>query len=317
MRRPGVFLLVAIMAAVAACGDGGAAPSASGGLLKVRVATIGVSGAAAMVLGVKQGVFRRAGLDVEVVASEAPAVVPSVVSGAAQIGFLNAPAVLLARANGVPVLSVSNTSTNPANAADNFIQLQVEADGPVKAPADLAGRTVAVDTLYQLPHLSILNALKTSGVDVSRVKFTEMPFASMPDALAAGQVDAILPAEPFVTLGLAAGATDLLSASVGQTPTMPQSVFLASETYAKGNRATVERFRTALTEACAYAEAHPDELRAVLPTYTKVPVALAGKIRLPHYTTAEDAAGWQQWAAVLEDQKITKKDVSADGAYFT
>ncbi|WP_433831283.1 ABC transporter substrate-binding protein [Actinoplanes sp. CA-015351] len=306
-----------ILVAGAGCaGDDSPSPAGSGGLTTVNVSTIGVSGAAAMVLGVQKGIFREAGLDVRVVPAEAPAVIPSLMSGQAQIGFLNAPAVLLARTNGVPVVAVASTSTNPADPADNFIQLQVAADGPIRSAKDLQGRTVAVDTLYQLPHVSIRNALRAEGADVNAVKFTELPFTAMADALKTGAVDAVLPAEPFVTIGLAAGARNLLSASVGQTPTMPQSVFLATETFVKTERATADRFRTALTEACDYARAHPDEVRAILPTYTKVQAGLAGKIRLPNYTTAADASGWQQWADVLTQQQVAKKPIKLDGAYL-
>ncbi|GAA2847488.1 hypothetical protein Acy02nite_03190 [Actinoplanes cyaneus] len=294
------------------CGSSGE-PS---GPPRVRVATIGVSGAAAMVLGVSKGIFSDAGLDVQVVPAEAPAVIPSVVGGQAEVGFLNAPAVLLARSNGVPVTAISSTSGNPADPADNFIQLQVAADSPIRSPKDLEGRTIAVDTLYQLPDVSIRNALRASGVDVSKVKFTELPFASMPDALTSGKVDATNPAEPFVALGLDAGARNLLSDSVGQTTTMPQSVFLSSEKYVTANRDTIDKFRAALARACEYAQAHPDELRAVLPTYTKVPAALAGKIKLPVYTTAADPAGWQRWADVLTQQQIAKKPIDLDGAYL-
>ncbi|WP_433797206.1 ABC transporter substrate-binding protein [Actinoplanes sp. CA-252034] len=315
MRRS-CFVTAAILAlSIAGCG-GEPAPTTSDGLRTVRVSTIGVSGAAAMVLGVRQGFFREAGLDVRVVPAEAPAVIPSLLSGDAEIGFLNAPAVLLARSNGVPVVAVANTSANPADPAENNIQLQVAADGPITAPKDLEGRTVAVDTLFQLPHLSILNALASAGVDVTRVKFSELPFPAMADALTGGKVDAILPAEPFVTAGLAAGARDLLSGSAGQPDGVPQSVFLASERFTASDRATVDRFRTALTRACEYAQAHPDELRAILPTYTKVAADLAGRIRLPVYTTAAAPAGWQRWADILTRQQVAKKPVSAEGAYL-
>ncbi|BCY12114.1 ABC transporter substrate-binding protein [Actinoplanes sp. L3-i22] len=315
MSFPRVSVAVVAIAALLAAGCGSSDEEQSGPP-KLRVATIGVSGAAAMVLGVSKGIFTEAGLDVQVVPAEAPAVIPSVVGGQAEIGFLNAPAVLLARSNGVPVTAISSTSSNPADPAQNFIQLQVAADSPIRTPKELEGKTIAVDTLYQLPDVSIRNALQASGVDVAKVKFTELPFASMADALKSGKVDATNPAEPFVALGLAGGARNLLSDSVGQTTTMPQSVFLSSAKYVSSNRATIDKFRTALTKACEYAQAHPDELRAVLPTYTKVPAALAGTIRLPVYTTTADAAGWQKWADILTQQKIAKKPIELDGAYL-
>ncbi|MEU4164170.1 ABC transporter substrate-binding protein [Actinoplanes sp. NPDC026670] len=316
MRIPCFVTALVLAGGLAGCGGGEPAPTTSDGLRTVRVSTIGVSGAAAMVLGVRQGFFREAGLDVRVVPAEAPAVIPSLLSGDAEFGFLNAPAVLLARSNGVPVVAVSNTSANPADPAENNIQLQVAAGSPIRAPKELEGRTVAVDTLFQLPHLSILNALASAGADVTKVKFSELPFPAMADALKAGQVDAILPAEPFVTVGLAAGARDLLSGSAGQPAGVPQSVFLASEKFTTTDRAAVDGFRTALTRSCEYAQAHPDELRAILPTYTKVAADLAGRIRLPVFTTVAAPEGWQHWADVLTRQQVAKKPVSPDGAYL-
>ena len=56
------------------------------------------------------------------------------------------------------------------------------------------------------------------GVDASKIKFLEVPFPEMTDALQKGRVDAISAVEPFVTQARAAGARDPLSYFAGLEP---------------------------------------------------------------------------------------------------
>jgi len=40
-----------------------------------------------------------------------------------------------------------------------------------------------------------------------------------------------------------------------------------------------------------YASAHPDEVRAIIPTFTKTPAAAAAKLRLPAFDSKLDRKG--------------------------
>src|SRR5690606_4208735 len=197
--------------------------------------------------------------------------------------FLDAPAVMVARENGLAIKGVAAASKNALEPEDHFIQLVVNPDAGISSPEDLEGRTVAVDVLYQLPHLSLLNALRSAGVDTSSIDFTELPFPSMPEAIGGGDVDAVLAVEPFVTLSEAQGGEVLMSASEGQEPELAQSIMLASEEFISNNEDVVERFIRGMDNAMGFAEENPEAVREVISEFTAIPPEMAAQIRLPAF----------------------------------
>jgi NitT/TauT family transport system substrate-binding protein len=127
--------------------------------------------------------------------------------------------------------------------------------------------------------------LSRAGVDVSKVKFIEVPFPEMPATLKAGRVDAISAVEPFVSASRAQGARDLLSYFAGLQPKMTVATYFATDQYLKSDARTVQRFARAMNRSLQYAQAHPDEVRQIVPTYTKIPAAVAQKMKLPYWST--------------------------------
>jgi NitT/TauT family transport system substrate-binding protein len=91
------------------------------------------------------------------------------------------------------------------------------------------------------------------------------------------------------------------------------AVYFASVQYANANPDMVKRFKAAITESLAYADAHTDEVRQIIPTYTRITPEIAAKITLPKWPTEMNRASTQVLADdALEDGLITKKaDVAA------
>jgi len=314
--RLAAAVALTLIVATGGCGSSSQTKAAGdNGLTKITLNTLAIAQMAPIVLGEKQGFFKKQGLDLSIKYVEAPAIIPSVVSGQADFGYLNAPAVLVARSNGVPVKSV----TSYAVAGDDPsypIQLLVAKDSPLKSPKDLVGKTIAVDTLFQLPDLGLRNALLNSGVDPNSVKRVEIPFPEMGQALAAKRVDAILATEPFITINAKSGAVPLLSASQGTPPKAPQSVLLSSEKFISGNPKLVKEFQEAVTESTDYAVAHDAEMRATVPTFTQLPAALAMVVKFAKPSTVDDPAGWQFWADLLVKVGAVKNAPDAKAAFL-
>ncbi|ELS51056.1 putative extracellular solute-binding protein [Streptomyces viridochromogenes Tue57] len=306
---------------LSACGSGGTSGSAAkadgSGKVSVSVSAITVAAAAPIEIAVREGYFADEGLDAKISYAEPAAMIPSVVSGKAQFAMLNAPAVLTARGNSVPAVAVAGISAPEADPQKSYIQLLVGKDSELRDPADLEGKTVAVDTLYQLPDLSLRHALRSEGVDPAKVKFVEIPFPQMADALKKGEVDAVNAAEPFVTSQLAAGARSLLSSTEGQDGTWPHTVMLTSEQYLGKNKDVVDRFNRAIAKADDYAQKNPDKVRALVPEFTQVPEQAAQKMLLPVFTVAFETKGWQAWADVLAEEKLAEGKIAADEGFYT
>jgi len=323
-RHPVAIIAGPLVAAMAlsACGGGAASPQASapgttGGSASVTLANLAVAQAAPLVLGKDKGIFAKHGINLNITYVEAAAVIPTILSKKTDFGYLAAPAVLAARTNGVPVKSVVTTSVVKGDPAAFPIQLMVPTGSALKSPADLKGKKIAVDTLFQLPHLSLLNALIASNVDPGQVQIVEVPYANMGTALKSGQVEAAQVSEPFGTILRTSGAaTDLLSGATGQTEGSPQSVLLASEAYISANPQVVANFRAAVTEATEYAAAHDSEYRATLPSFTKLEANVIPKIRFAPPSSHDTPAGWQAWADLLQKVGAVKKPVDAKAAYL-
>ena len=115
----------------------------------------------------------------------------------------------------------------------------------------------------------IKTSLEKQGVDPSSVKLLEVPFPEMPAALKAGRVDAILASEPFLTGVLDAGGRQVDAPFVESRAELPIGVYVATEKSIGENRDVVDRFSRAMDKSTDYAAQNPDEVRRIIPTYTK------------------------------------------------
>lgn len=316
MIRRFIAVLATALMAVTACGGPRTTTTTTDGPTPITISAIAVSSAAPLEIGVREGYFAAEGLNATITYVEASAVVPSVMSGTAQFGFLNAPAVLVARNNGVPVVAVAGIGVPNPDPQTDYIQLLVRGDSDLRSFSDIAGKTVAVDTLYQLPDLALRHALRTAGVDPGTIEFVEIPFAQMVDALREGRVDAINASEPFVSAAFAAGARSVGSAFAGQNERWPNSVILSSQQYLNQNKDIVDRFRRAFARAVDHAQQNPDLVRALVPTFTQMPEQLAQAIRLPTFTSTFHREGWQGWVDALAADKLVEPDLDADEAFY-
>lgn len=139
----------------------------------------------------------------------------------------------------------------------------------IRDVSDLEGKTIAVNALRGVAEVVIKTSLEKQGVDPSSVKLLEVPFPEMPAALKAGRVDAILASEPFLTGVLEAGGRRVDAPFVESRAELPIGVYVATEKSIGENRDVVDRFSRAMDKSTEYAAQNPDEVRRIIPTYTK------------------------------------------------
>jgi len=107
-------------------------------------------------------------------------------------------------------------------------------------------------------------------------------FGAMRSALNNGQVDAFWAPEPFVSQGLNLDGDRIVMAPgpvLGRY--WPIGCYGALESWIAKNPDLAKSFRGAMNESLAYAQAHPDEIRALLPAATR-------NIRLPIWSPVVD-----------------------------
>ncbi|MGH3322533.1 MAG: ABC transporter substrate-binding protein [Streptosporangiaceae bacterium] len=266
-----VCAVCAMTAAAAGCGGGGkgsAGTTGEGGgnkLTPVRILDVAGIPSDYLIAGVRKGFFKRHGLDVTVKrASGGAAIIPAVVSGDAQFGGSNMVSVLLAATKGLPIEIVGPGTFGPDSKQDGWSAILVSHDSPIKKPKDLEGKTIAVNTLKNVASETVKASLDNLGVDISKVKFTEIGFPDMLAALDQGRVDAIFEIEPFVTAGLSAGDRRVVYPYYSTQPGIEIGSYVAREDYARKHPDVVKAFQAGLADTSRFVAQHPDEFRKVM-----------------------------------------------------
>ena len=164
-------------------------------------------------------------------------------------------------------------------------RLLVARGSAIRRASDLEGCMIAVNALGNMNELCVRAVLARRGVDASRVRFREVAFPDMPAALRSGRVDAISAVEPFVSVARGQGARGLLSYFAGLRERMTVAAYFATASLIETNADTVRRFARAMNRSLRYAQAHPEEVRRIVPTYTRIPAGVARRMELPYWST--------------------------------
>lgn len=311
-RRLRVVVAALALGLAAGCGSGGTAAGEqdSEGMTTVKVGLIPITDVAPLYLGIQQGFFTEEKLKVEPqLAAGGAAIVPAVVSNSNQFGFSNNVSLIVAKAKGVPLQAITpGVGIAPGN--NEACQVLVPKDSPIRDVKDLAGKTLAVNTLNNIGDVTIRAALEKKGVDPNPVKFTEIGFPDMVSALESGRIDAAWECEPFVTSLLERDARSILNNYAETHPKLAVASYFTSTAYAKSNPDVVRRFDRAVRKSLEYANENPDEVRKILPTYAKIPEAQAAKIKMIAWPTEFQRDSIEELVRLTQKYELIDKPVS-------
>lgn len=290
------FAAIAMTAALAltACSAESGGEDTDEGLTPVTVAVIPIADTAPIWLGVAEGFFEDEGLDVQIeTAGGGAAIVPGVVSGDFEFGFSNYVSLFFANDKGLGLSVVANGATAREDLKRDFGGVVVKSDSDIQTPADLAGKTVAVNTLANIGDTTISQIVTDAGGDASTIQFTEVGFPDAPAAVEGGNVDAAWIVEPFLSQAVEAGARVITYNFNGFDPELDVAGYFTSNETLESQPELVEKFRAAMNRSLEYANENPDAVRAILATYTTMPPELIDAIALPRFRADidMDAAG--------------------------
>lgn len=260
------------------------------------VGSLPVLDTAGLQVAIKEGYFKQAGLDVTVKSvTQSTAAIPDLLHGSIDvIGGGNYVSFLEAQANGTFPVEFLAPAVNCS--ADSYGVVAMPSSG-IAGAADLAGKTVAVNLTQNIQTLTTDAVLKAAGVGA--VKYVQVPFPDMVAALKAGRVDAISAVEPFLAGALAAGGKLVTSTCTGPAADFPLSGYVTTQTWARQHAAAALAFQQALEKGNAYADAHPDVVRSVLPSYTSMTAQAAATVPLGTYPASIDASLLQRVATLM------------------
>jgi NitT/TauT family transport system substrate-binding protein len=282
-----VALALATLAACSSSSPSGT--STAPAPVKLTVGVVPVVDIAPLYLGISRGFFAAQKLSITPrQVQQGSLIINQVVSGAMNIGFSNNVSLIAAAAHGIALrIAAAGNQAGPGIYSAIF----VKAGSPIKTPQDLAGRRIAVNALANVGPLVVNAALQKSGVDISKVTYVAVPFPSMANALAKGQVDAVWAVEPFSgAISAQPGTRQLLEPYTLLPKNFPVASYFVSASYLSAHRDVVTRFTRAMDESLQYAQAHPAQVRKVLPSFIKISPQVAAKVVLPEWTTNVQSA---------------------------
>jgi NitT/TauT family transport system substrate-binding protein len=266
LRRRLVFS-ACVLVLLAALGGSASGASGTSKLTTITVDTLPIANARPMDLGIAKGFFSKHGIEIkEQILQSGNDIVLAMANHNGDIGYVGYVPMMIARTQGIPMTLVAASEVEGTSTADNWQNILVKGSSSIRNPADLAGKTIAVNALKGVGEVIIKAALKKSGVDPSSIHLLALPFPSMRSALTNGQVDAIWTPEPFLSQALNLdGARIVMAPGPVLGNFFPNGGYAALNEWVKSNPGLARNFKAAIDESLVYAQAHPDEIRALPP----------------------------------------------------
>jgi NitT/TauT family transport system substrate-binding protein len=276
MHRSDLLRGAASVLAAAALLVGGASTTAAQSPTVVKVATTPLDSGAEVYYAQELGLFKKAGLEVQITSlSNGSAVAAGVASGAIDIAQGSIPSLAAAHDRGVPFVLVAPgalySSKSPTSA------LVVAKNSPIRTARDLAGRTLANNGLKNIGEVAADAWIAQNGGDASALRVIEMPMPQMQDALSSGRIDAAIIVEPELSKALHADARLLAPAYSAIASDFMIGAYFSTSDWAKQHPELVKKFDAAIREAGQWANNPANHARSaqILAQYTKIAVTPA------------------------------------------
>lgn len=282
-------ILCASALALASCGGGDTATGAAeeGDNEKLTPVTIGgimAAPNAAIGVGLKEGIWENAGLDVEFNSGiDGPEQLPALVTQTIDFSICNPTSLLLARDQGLDIRVVAGFNKSSATSPDGNGVI-VRSDGGIDSFADLEGKKVAVNAIKTQADVMIMEAVKQDGGDPAAVDFIEIAFPDMTAQLSIGNADAIWAPEPFLTMAGQDPDFEIMGYPFLEVePGSPVQMFCAEGSVVDERPELIESFQSAVQELTETVTEDESAVRAELVEFSDMPAELAETIYLDIY----------------------------------
>jgi NitT/TauT family transport system substrate-binding protein len=247
----------------------------------------------------EKGFFEKNGLDVTLSVTQNLSVLPGTLGRQFDFAPSTPPDLIKAVLAGIDVVAVAGqgieTKDNPST------HVIVGKDSAIMSMQDLKGKVIATPTLGAIIHVSVLHDLKKNGIDPNSIRAVEVPFPNMPDQLKAGNVDAVEALEPFAGQLLAAGNRSLGDPLLSVSDQVLYTFWISERKWAADNPAVIAAWIASLEQAKQFMDENPQEARAILAKYTKLPEPVVQKIPFVTYRFWLDPRDFAVWVNVLKD----------------
>jgi NitT/TauT family transport system substrate-binding protein len=280
---------------------------------KVDVGVIPIVDVAPIYLGKAKGFFRSRGIDLTLVPEQGGApIVKGVLAGKYQFGFSNVTSLMAAESNGAPLKAVASGVASTGRPGRDFSAVVVMDGSPIRSAKDLAGKKIAVNTLKNLGDTTVRQSVRLAGGDAGHIRFEAMPFGEMPAALQGRRVDAAWVVEPQLSEALTQGGQVVASNYVDTAPDLTVALYFTSRPVIARDPVLVTHFTEAVRESLQYAADHPEEVRDIVGTYTKINDTVRIGMILPSWPEDINRASLEKVARLGRQDGIFTKPPELD-----
>jgi NitT/TauT family transport system substrate-binding protein len=242
----------------------------------VKVGSGSVEANAQGFYAVEAGLFKKAGVDVDLtILKSGPAIAAAVIGGDLNVGVSNVISLASAKLRGIPLTLIAPGAI--FDAKDATEQMVVLRDGPIRAAKDLNGRVVGGQSIGSTAQLALLAWIDKNGGDAASVKYVEIPPSATVEALEAGRIFAAAIQDP--QLSAAGNRVRILGRAYESiAKTYMLTAWFATSDWVAKNPAVARRTADGLIAAGEWAMANPAAATAVFEKYTKVRLAHFGEV---------------------------------------
>lgn len=256
----------------------------------VRAGGVPEDSATPALWAIRSGLFRRNGIDFQMEAQRSgSAVAAAVAGGSYQIGKSSITSLILAHARGIPFVFIAPGGLYEA--ANPVVAMLVRPDSPLRTPADLNGKTIAVSALNDLYTIGTMLWIDKNGGDSSTIKLVELPISAVADAIATGRVDAASSIHPELQYALDSGKVKVFAHPFDAVaPRFFYTAWFTTADYAAKHPEVVTGFARAMRDAATYTNTHHQQTVELIADYTKIDARTVAHMARVNCGTALDPA---------------------------
>ena len=260
MVKKTVVVKVASLLAAGACAAG-MAGTAAAQETKIALGMSGWTGFAPLSLADKAGIFKKNGLDVELKMIPQKDRHLALASGAIQCAATTVETHVAWNANGVPIVQIFQM--DKSYGADGLA-----VRGDIAKFSDLKGKTIGVDAPGTAPYFGLAWMLSKNGMTLKDVKTTTLSPQASAQAFVAGQNDAAMTYEPYLSTVRANPAAGKILATTLDYPMVMDTVGCAP-TWLKANAKAAAALTKSYFEALDMIKAEPEKSNELMGSAVK------------------------------------------------
>jgi NitT/TauT family transport system substrate-binding protein len=247
------------------------------GLRTVRILSLPIAGWSGVHLAESEGFFAKEGLKAEFVSARTPADgMAMLMGGQLDVTGINVGGLASAAVHNLPLKVVAAGYQGSTD-----YSVCVRKDSPIKTVKDLSGKTIALPQLHNNVHALILDTFEREGGQASGLQFSLVPVAETLSSLMAGNVEAALIVEPFLTRGrdgIRPIIPDIFGFSGGQGIL---GYWVSTAQYKADNPELVASVKRAIDAGSDYAAKTPDAVRQTTAKMVDIDPAVLQRMTLP------------------------------------